>query len=52
MVKPINPDLLYQQSREGLLLFEDARLFGLLQAVANYYLPRNDQPQWGTFLRA
>ena len=47
-----SPDLLYQQSRESLLLLEDTRLFYLLQAVANYYSPRNDQPLWGTVLRA
>jgi len=47
-----SPDLLYQQSRESLLLLEDTRLFYLLQAVANYYSPRNDQPLWGTLLRA
>lgn len=46
------PDLLYQQSRESLLTLEDTRLFFLLAAVANYYLPRNDQPQWGTMMRA
>lgn len=46
-----NPDLLYLLPRESLLLFEDARLLGLLQATANYYLPRNDQPQWGYLLR-
>jgi hypothetical protein len=46
------PDLLYQQSRESLLLLEDTRLYFLLAAVANYYLPRNDQPQWGTMMRA
>jgi len=47
-----SPDLLYQQSRESLLLLEDTRLFFLLQAVANYYSPRNDQPLRGTLLRA
>ena len=47
-----NPDLLYLLPRESLLLFEDADLAGLLQAVANYYSPRNDQPSWGTFMRA
>ena len=46
------PDLLYQQSRESLLTLEDTRLFFLMAAVANYYLPRNDQPQWGTMMRA
>jgi hypothetical protein len=33
-------------------MFEDSRLLGLLQAVCNYYTPRNDQPQWGFLLRA
>jgi hypothetical protein len=47
-----SPDLLYQLPRESLLLFEDARLLGLLQAVANYYSPRNDQPFWGAAMRA
>lgn len=47
-----SPDLLYQLPRESLLLFEDARLLGLLNAVANYYSTRNDQPFWGAVLRA
>ena len=47
-----NPDLLYLMPRESLLFYEDSRLFGLLQAVCNYYSPRNDQPLWGSLLRA
>ena len=52
MASQINPDLLYLLPRESLLVFEDARLFGLLQAVCNYYSPRNDQPMWGGLMRA
>ena len=51
MTANINPDLLYLLPRESLLLFEDARFFGLVSDVANYYLPRNDQPSWGVLLR-
>ena len=47
-----NPDLLYLPSRETLLLLEDTRLYYVLQTVANYYLPRNDQPIWGALIRA
>jgi hypothetical protein len=46
-----NPDLLYQKSREQLLPYEDARLNSLLQAVADFYVTRNDQSIWGNFLR-
>src|SRR5271154_1019728 len=47
-----NPDLLYEKSREQLLPYEDARLNSLLQAVADFYVTRNDQSIWGNFLRA
>src|SRR5208337_2227132 len=47
-----NPDELYQRSREDLLLYEDHRLNSLIQAVANFYITRNDQSTWGNFLRA
>src|SRR5271168_792222 len=47
-----NPDLLYEKSREQLLPYEDARLNSLLQAVADFYITRNDQSIWGNFLRA
>ena len=46
-----NPDLLYNKSREQLLPYEDARLNSLLQAVADFYVTRNDQSIWGNFLR-
>src|SRR5271166_951995 len=46
-----NPDLLYQKTREQLLPYEDARLNSLLQAVADFYVTRNDQSIWGNFLR-
>lgn len=46
------PDFLYLRSREDLLLYEDARLNSLLQAMANFYTTRNDQSLWGNFLRA
>lgn len=47
-----NPDLLYLRSREDLLMYEDARMNGLLQAVADFYSTRNDQSIWGNFLRS
>jgi hypothetical protein len=49
---PINPDELYLRSREDLLLYEDARFNSLILALANFYVPRNDQNIWGQFLRA
>ena len=47
-----NPYLLYIQTRDDLLQYEDARINSLLQAVANFYTQRNDQSIWGNFLRA
>jgi hypothetical protein len=49
---PINPDELYLRSREDLLIYEDSRFNSLVQAMANFYVPRNDQSIWGQFLRA
>lgn len=46
------PDQLYLQSRESLLLYEDARMNSLIQSVANFYMTRNDQSTWGNVLRA
>ena len=48
----INPDELYLKSRVDLLLYEDARFNGLLNATSNFYLVKNDQSLWGAFLRA
>jgi hypothetical protein len=48
----INPDILYLKSREQLLVYEDARMAGLCQAIANFYITRNDQTKFGEFLRA
>lgn len=48
----VNPDKLYQLSREALLLYEDARLNSLLQGMPNFYAVRNDQSLWGNILRA
>jgi hypothetical protein len=46
------PDELYLQPRESLLPYEDARMNSLIQAVANFYMTRNDQSTWGNCLRA
>jgi hypothetical protein len=46
------PDELYLQPRENLLPYEDARFNSLIQAVANFYMTRNDQSTWGNCLRA
>jgi hypothetical protein len=48
----INPDELYLRTREELLQYEEARMNSLLQAMANFYSPRNDQSIWGQFFRA
>jgi hypothetical protein len=47
-----NPDIFYLKSREQLLVYEDTRMKGLCQAIANFYITRNDQTKFGEFLRA
>lgn len=52
MAQQVNPDVLYQKTREDLLLYEDSRLNGLFNSTANFYLTRNDQSMWGALMRA
>lgn len=48
---PTNPDVFYLRSRADLLQYEDARFNSLIQGVANFYSPENDQSLWGDVLR-
>ncbi len=52
MAQQVNPDNLYQKTREDLLLYEDSRTNSLFNGTANFYITRNDQSVWGAFLRA
>lgn len=45
-------DQIYLRSREDLLQYEDSRFQSLINAMANFYVTRNDQSVWGSFLRA
>ena len=52
MQTTVQPDVLYQRSREALLSYEDARFNTLAADIPNCYTQISDSTLWGCFVRA